>query len=118
MPDDDLLASASSDHLIIIWNWPLGIMIRSLRGHSDIVWDMCMLNDRRYIVSVGTDGKMKVWNWRDGTCSGTFTGSAGSIYVICNVKNYSKLVTGAGDNSLKLWSYGKSETILRSKVMA
>lgn len=72
LEDEDLIISASSDHLIIIWNWSFGLMVRSLKGHADIVWDLTILNDPRYIVSSSTDGKIKIWFWKDGNCLGTY----------------------------------------------
>lgn len=46
-------------------------MVRSLRGHSDIVWGLLVLDDERYLVSSSTDGKMKIWQWQLGVCTYT-----------------------------------------------
>lgn len=94
-------------------------MLRSLKGHADIVWDLTILNDPRYIVSSSTDGKIKVWFWRDGNCLGTYQGSTGSIYAVANIKKQGKLISGAGDNLIKLWSYNKANNyIIKSKVIS
>jgi len=47
-------------------------MIRTLKGHNDIVWDLSLLNDGRYLVSCGTDGNIKTWFWRDAVCTGKY----------------------------------------------
>lgn len=62
---NQIIATASSDHLIVVSNWKSGITLWVLRGHQDIVWDLAMVNNN-CIASSSSEGTIKLWNWRTG----------------------------------------------------
>ena len=61
----NILGSGSSDNNIVIWELKKGIVLRTLKGHNDIVWDLVKLNN--YLLgSCSTDGRILIWDWNSG----------------------------------------------------
>jgi WD40 repeat protein len=45
-----------------VWDAQTGKELRTLRGHTDPVWCVCLSGDDQYIVSGGDDHTVKVWD--------------------------------------------------------
>ena len=63
-PDGQLIASASEDKTIKLWNRD-GSEQRTLRGHTARVWGVAFSPDNQIIASASQDKTVKLWN-RDG----------------------------------------------------
>lgn len=59
--DDRLIASASSDGKVIIWDVGKAKPIRILEGHSDYVTDVDWSPDDELLISAGEDGRVIIW---------------------------------------------------------
>jgi WD40 repeat protein len=57
-----LLASASRDVLIKLWNTSLKCCIRTLVGHRNWVKSLKYLQNTEYLASASADGTVRVWN--------------------------------------------------------
>ena len=69
-PDSAVLASASDnygDFAIRLWDVASGGLIRSLEGHTGIVWGVTFSRDGQILVSVSSDKTAKIWDWRTGS---------------------------------------------------
>ena len=62
-----LLASASGDGIITLWNIPTGRTHKILRGHSRSCSSMDFSTDSILLVSASDDGTIKLWNIIRGT---------------------------------------------------
>lgn len=60
-----MVLTGSSDNTMGVVNYKLGIVLRTLKGHNDIIWDMELINEDT-IASSSTEGNIKVWNWKEG----------------------------------------------------
>ena len=60
-PHSALLASASLDSTVRIWDVTAGKQIVAPLRHSDAVWSVAFSQDGRYAVSAGNDGTVRLW---------------------------------------------------------
>jgi WD40 repeat protein len=61
-PDGKILASASADNTIKLWNISNGILLKSLTGHTNSIWSVSFSPDGKIIASTASDGTIKLWN--------------------------------------------------------
>ena len=69
-PDGTTLASVAGnneDFAIRLWEVGSGQPLRTLQGHTSIVWGVTFSPDGQMLASVSSDGTAKVWDWRSGS---------------------------------------------------
>ncbi|KAI9652720.1 MAG: protein with putative role during mitosis [Alyxoria varia] len=62
----NLLASASRDRTLRIWDVTTGYCVKTLRGHLDWVRDVAPTIDGRWLLSVGNDQTARLWDASSG----------------------------------------------------
>ncbi|MEM6400175.1 MAG: NACHT domain-containing protein [Cyanobacteria bacterium P01_D01_bin.116] len=72
-PDNQILASASSDCTVKLWDINTGRLIRTLLGHTAAVRSIVFSADGLLLVSGSEDRTVKVWDIQTGICVNTFT---------------------------------------------
>jgi WD40 repeat protein len=68
-PDGTALVSVAgndSDFAIRLWEVGSGQPLRTLQGHTSIVWGVAFSPDGKLLASASKDGTAKVWDWRSG----------------------------------------------------
>ncbi|MDQ3744660.1 MAG: caspase family protein, partial [Acidobacteriota bacterium] len=65
-PDARLVASASADHTVRLWDVGSGRELRELAGHSAYVRAVAFSPDGRLLASGSIDGSVRVWDARTG----------------------------------------------------
>ena len=71
-PNDKLIASASQDKTIKIWNSSDLQSVLTLSGHKKGVWDIAFSPYEKVLVSGSGDELIKTWNLTTGACLATF----------------------------------------------
>ncbi len=60
-PDGRVLASASMDHSIRLWDFPSRTWLKTLQGHVSEVWSVTFSPDGKTVASGSKDGGVKLW---------------------------------------------------------
>nr|POF08581.1 wd40 repeat-containing protein hos15 [Quercus suber] len=77
-----LLASASFDSTIKLWDVELGRLISSFNGHRDPVYSVAFSPNGEYLASGSMDKCLHIWSVKEGKIVKTLTGNGG-IFEVC-----------------------------------
>ncbi|KAG1673474.1 Notchless 1 [Nymphon striatum] len=101
-PDMRLIASASFDKSVKIWDGKTGKYIASLRGHVQAVYNVSWSADSRLLVSGSADSTLKVWDIKTKKLNVDLPGHADEVYAVDWSPDGTKVVSGGKDKVLKL----------------
>ncbi|XP_054168138.1 notchless protein homolog 1-like [Oppia nitens] len=102
-PDARIIASASFDKSIKLWDGKNGKFITSLRGHVKAVYQISWSADNRLLVSGSADSTLKVWDIIDKKLMIDLPGHADEVYAIDWSPDGERVASGGKDKVLKLW---------------
>jgi WD40 repeat protein len=102
-PNNKLLASASWDSTVKIWNPATGKEIRTLSGHSDRVYAVAFSADSQYLASASADKTIMIWSVASGKNLRTLTAHGDQVMSLAFCPNSRFLATGSHDKSIIIW---------------
>ncbi|NJM20964.1 MAG: PQQ-binding-like beta-propeller repeat protein [Richelia sp. SM1_7_0] len=114
-PNGKMLASASSDNTVKLWNSETGKEIRTLTGHIKVVQGVSFSPNGKMLVSVSSDRTIKLWDAYTGKLIKTLTGHTDSVNGISFSPDGKTIASASGDNTVKLWNTNTGELI---KILA
>lgn len=89
--------------VITVWDFELGILLKTLEGHKGHVTALAMTADSRFILSGGQDGFVHLWDLETGTQLKTMTGHKSAILMIHVTNDGQHIITGSGDETVRAW---------------
>ena len=101
-PDGRRAVSASSDHMLKVWDLDTGRAQRTLEGHSDVVRDVVVTPDGKQAVSASSD-TLKVWDLDSGRALCTLEGQSRVALRVALTPDGKWAVSAYGDNTLNVW---------------
>eukprot|EP00004_Rigifila_ramosa_P000183 TRINITY_DN1020_c0_g1_i4.p1 TRINITY_DN1020_c0_g1~~TRINITY_DN1020_c0_g1_i4.p1 ORF type:complete len:1726 (-),score=374.09 TRINITY_DN1020_c0_g1_i4:2054-7231(-) len=105
--DPTIVASASTDGTIRVWNCVTGTESVLISAHEGWVTCMAFSPNGKYLASGSFDMKVKVWDWHTGTPLAEFVGHG---YLVCCIEWSS--------DSESVWSASEDHSIRRWDVKA
>jgi WD40 repeat protein/DNA-binding MarR family transcriptional regulator len=104
-----ILASASYDGTIKLWDLATRQCIRSLEGHHNWVWAVAFSPDGQAIASGSGDHTVKLWNPYTGECLQTLHGHTSRVWSVAFSPDGRTLATASSDQTVKLWDLATGE---------
>ncbi|MEE0993008.1 MAG: hypothetical protein UH542_08515 [Bacteroidales bacterium] len=77
--------------------------LKTLEGHSNIVWPVVYSPDGTKIVSGSYDNTIKIWDANTGECLKTLEGHSLVVISVAFSPDGTKIVSGSDDKTVKIW---------------
>jgi WD40 repeat protein len=105
-PDGKVLAGASHDCTIYIWNTITGNLLHTFVGHEKQIWSLSFTKNGQYLIS-GSADVVKMWDWQQENCFRVFLVNGHRIRSIALHQKdgieESILAIGSDDGLIKIW---------------
>ncbi len=101
--DGKILASASFDDTVKLWDTATRKELATLSGHSDDVRSVAFSPDSKTLASASDDNMVKLWDIASRKELATLTGHANYVSSVAFSPDGKTLASGSFDNTVKLW---------------
>lgn len=108
-PNDLMVASASQDKSIRLWNTEDLTPIATLNGHKRGVWKVVFSPVDKILVSCSGDRTVKLWSVVDYSIIRTLEGHTASVLNAKFVNHGTQLISSSADGLIRLWTIRSGE---------
>ncbi len=102
-PNNPLLASASADSTIQLWNLNTNALQATLQGHTSEVLNVAFSPDGSLLASASADGLVGLWDPVTETLQATFQGHTSDVLNVAFSPDGSLLASASADGTVRLW---------------
>ena len=113
--DGKLIASASLNGVIKIWDATNGKLVKELVGHNGVVSGLSFSIDDKYLASASWDQTIRVWSIEIGSLAALFRGHKSEAISVCFSPDGNKIVsTGNLDKTIRIWDFPPLQQLIDS----
>jgi WD40 repeat protein len=102
-PDSKLLASASEDRAVQVWDMTTNTLQRRLERHYSGVWSVAFSPDSKLLASASRDRMVRLWDTATGTLQQTLEGYNGGVWSVAFSPDSRLLASASKDQTVRLW---------------
>ncbi len=103
-PDGKILAGASSERIIELWDLPNNKKLQTLKGHTGRVYDVNFSPNGKRLVSASDDRKVIIWDVATGKILNTLEGHQDRIYTAIFSPDGKSIASSGADRTIRLWN--------------
>lgn len=117
-----VIASASIDQTVKLWDVATGTCLRTFRGHTDLVYTVDWSPDGTRLVSGSSTNEraLRLWDVESGECLRVLTGHQGWIWRSVWSPDGTQIASTGQDNTVRLWdaATGTCRRVIHHDLMA
>jgi len=110
-PDGQLLATAGSGKTARLWQVPSGELVRTLPGHTGVVYAVAFSPDGQLLATAGGDRTARLWQVPSGELLRTLPGHTGWVSTVAFSPDGQLLATAGTDRTALLWKVSSGEPL-------
>ncbi|OAG07547.1 vegetative incompatibility protein HET-E-1 [Paraphaeosphaeria sporulosa] len=98
-----ILASASADSTVRIWDTSSGTCLQTLDGHSDWVNSVAFSHDSARVASASADSTVRIWDASSGACLQTLDGHSDWVNSVAFSHDSARVASASADSTVRIW---------------
>ena len=102
-PDGSIVASASWDGTVRLWDVATGSNTATLLGHTDWVNSVAFSPDGNMLASGADDNTVRLWDVATGESTTTLSGHTSRVFSVAFSPGGSIVASASDDNTVRLW---------------
>lgn len=110
-PDGKSFATVGDSHLVRIWDFKTGKLIRDLNGHTDRIYSVFYSADGKQIISTGVDETVRIWDANNGDLLHTLRGFSGYFTNAVFSNNGRYVIASSSDKTIHIYAMNPQDLI-------